>query len=191
MHSRVAHRENDELASSQSSWPTLRVTTAQASGPAYVPRTLFGGSRRYRILPAFPTSFYHEQPILLLSSVPRQCLPFVLSPSSPLRVGHKLSKEQLSHRQPDHYPMPYAVNKNTFDVPSYFVTHYQRFISTLVYQYNVDEAVLDYNLYRFMECYHLFIEDYSRLLRCSPDRFELDTSQLKYALEFYLQMDGQ
>ena len=38
---------------------------------AFVPRTLPLDSRRYRILPAFPGSFYNEQPTLLLANVPR------------------------------------------------------------------------------------------------------------------------
>ena len=39
--------------------------------PTYVPRTLSANSRRYSILPAFPTSFYDEQSALLLANVPR------------------------------------------------------------------------------------------------------------------------
>jgi len=42
----------------------------QVSETAYVPRTLHGFSHRYRILPAFPTSFYNDQPTLLLPNVP-------------------------------------------------------------------------------------------------------------------------
>lgn len=37
----------------------------------YIPRTLSANSRRSSILPAFPTSFYDEQPTLLLANVPR------------------------------------------------------------------------------------------------------------------------
>jgi len=58
--------------------PTLLWATKQhqqqVSETAYVPRTLHGFSHRYRILPAFPTSFYNDQPTLLLPNVPSMFL---------------------------------------------------------------------------------------------------------------------
>ena len=39
----------------------------------YIPRTLQVNSRRYSILPAFPTSIYNNQPTLLLANVPSRC----------------------------------------------------------------------------------------------------------------------
>ena len=40
----------------------------------YIPRTLQYHSRRYLILPAFPTSFYIDRPPLLLANVPGMSL---------------------------------------------------------------------------------------------------------------------
>ena len=42
----------------------------QQTMPSYIPSTLQQDSRRYSILPAFPTSFYNDQPPLLLANVP-------------------------------------------------------------------------------------------------------------------------
>lgn len=51
------------------SWPTVEQPYAFV---AFVPRTLPLDSRRYSILPAFPSSFYNDRPTLLLANVPRQ-----------------------------------------------------------------------------------------------------------------------
>ena len=50
------------------SWPTVEQPHAAV---AFVPRTLPLESRRYSILPAFPSSFYNDCPPLLLANVPR------------------------------------------------------------------------------------------------------------------------
>lgn len=50
-------------------WPTVEQPYALV---AFVPRTLSRDSRRYSILPAFPSSFHNDCPPLLLANVPRQ-----------------------------------------------------------------------------------------------------------------------
>ena len=70
---------------------------------------------------------------------------------------HKLDSEQRARRQSGVYPLMYSVDRNdsNFDIPSYFRHFYQSFMNSLVCQFNVDEAILDYNLYRFSECFQL------------------------------------
>jgi hypothetical protein len=96
----------------------------------------------------------------------------------------------LAHRQQDVYPLGYTINKKNYDIPSYFRDHYQAFISSLIYQYNIDESILDYNLYRFSQCFRIFADDHIRRHKYSPEQFELSDKQKKYAFEFYLQIDG-
>ncbi|CAF1164515.1 unnamed protein product [Adineta ricciae] len=146
----------------------LRLTTAP-----YVSTTLRGPTDRYRILPAYPTSIFNDQPSLLLPNVPR----------------NKLSEEQLACRTSGHYPLIYTLESSYFDIPSYFRNDYQEYISSLIYKYNIDEPILDYNLARFKQCYDTFIDDYCYHHSCSPEHFELNTKQKNYAVEFYLQMD--
>ena len=105
-------------------------------------------------------------------------------------IGDKLNAEQLARRQAGVYPLLYTINKEIYDIPSYFIDHYRSFMSSLVYQYNIEESILDYNLHRFMECYKLFKEEYIRRYGYSNHDFELDEKQKKYAFEFYLQIDG-
>ncbi len=87
--------------------------------------------------------------------------------------------------------MPYTINAEKFDVPSYFRQQYRTFIGSLIHQFNVDEPILDYNLCRFHECFDLFASDCIRRLKNPADDFDLNEKQKKYALEFYLQIDGQ
>ena len=89
------------------------------------------------------------------------------------------------------YPLPYTMNEQNFDIPSYFRIEYQLFISSLIYQYNVDEPILDFNLHRMSECFHRFADDYIRRHKYDSEQFELNDKQKKYALEFYLQIDGR
>ncbi|CAF1297606.1 unnamed protein product [Adineta steineri] len=172
-HISTVSTEMDQLTYESPTPHLLSTTQQQVKRPTYISRTLHGNNRRYRILPAFPTSFFNDKPLLLLSNVPR-C---------------KLSAEQLSQRQMGHYTLSYTIRKDKTDIPSYSISRHESFMSTLIYQYNVDEAILDYNLYRFDECYQMFINDYCRLHRCSSEQFELNSKQLKYAFEFYLQID--
>ena len=63
-------------------------------------------------------------------------------------------------------------------------------MATLVYQYNVEESILDYNLYRFSECFRTFVDECIRRHKYPSEQFDLNEQQKKYAFEFYLQMDG-
>jgi len=105
-------------------------------------------------------------------------------------LAHKLNQEQLARRQQGLYPLPYIINDKTFDIPSYFRTTYQSFITSLINQYNIDESIIDYNLNRCFECYRIFADDYIRRHKYPTQMFELDEKQKKYAFEFYLQIDG-
>lgn len=87
--------------------------------------------------------------------------------------------------------MPYSFNGQNFDVPSYFRQQYFTFISSLIYQYNVDEPIIDYNLCRFSDCFQSFATDCIHRLKYQADHFDLNEKQKKYAFEFYLQIDGQ
>jgi hypothetical protein len=60
----------------------------------------------------------------------------------------------------------------------------------LIYKYNVDESILDYNLRRFSECFRTFADDYIRRYKYNAEKFELNEKQKKYAFEFYTQIDG-
>ncbi|CAF1524614.1 unnamed protein product, partial [Adineta ricciae] len=145
----------------------------QLAAPSYVPVTLRGPSYRYRILPACPSSLHDDQPPLLLPNVP----------------VNKLSQEQLLYRQSGRFPLTYTADPKYFDIPSYFYSEYQAYMSMLIYKYNVDEPILSYNLARFKQCYDMFIDDYCYHHSCLPEQFEITTKQKNYALEFYLQMD--
>ena len=63
-------------------------------------------------------------------------------------------------------------------------------MNSLVYQYNVDESILDYNLHRFTKCFHIFADYYIQRHNYHVEQFELTEKQKKHALEFYLQIDG-
>ena len=63
-------------------------------------------------------------------------------------------------------------------------------MNTLVCQFNVDEAILDYNLYRFSEIFQAFADDFVRRHKYPVEKFVLSNKQKQYALEFYLQIDG-
>lgn len=102
----------------------------------------------------------------------------------------KLDSEQRARRQPGCYSLIYSLDQNKFDIPSYFRDYHQSFMNSLVKQYNIDEAILDYNLYRFSECFQMFANDFIRRHRYPPDYFTLDNKQKQYAFEFYLQIDG-
>lgn len=104
---------------------------------------------------------------------------------------NKLSQEQLLYRQTGHFPLTYTTDPKYFDIPSYFHTEYQAYMSMLIYKYNVDEPILSYNLARFKQCYDMFIDDHCYHHNSLPEQFELATKQKNYALEFYLQMDGE
>ncbi len=104
---------------------------------------------------------------------------------------HKLDSEQRARRQPGVYPLIYSIDRTKlFDIPSYFRNYYQSFMNSLIFQFNVDEAILDYNLYRFTECFQMFANDFIRRHRYSPEQFVLSDKQKQYAFEFYLQIDG-
>ena len=179
---------------------SLSSSSVQASVTTpYMPRTLQQHSQRYSILPAFPTSFYDHQPPLLLANVPCRSsirlkliysISFFLSLMSVYILVNKLNQEQLARRQRRFYPLPYRINRKNFDIPSYFRDHYQAFISSLIYQYNIDEGILDYNLYRLSESFRRFTDQTIRHHNYTPDQFELNDQQRKYALEFFLQIDG-
>ena len=104
---------------------------------------------------------------------------------------NKLSEEQLLYRQTGRFPLIYTADPKYFDIPCYFHSEYQAYMSTLIYKYNVDEPILSYNLARFKQCYDMFIDDYCYHHSCLPEQFEITTKQKNYALEFYLQMDGE
>ncbi len=104
---------------------------------------------------------------------------------------HKLNQEQRDHRQKGSYPLAYTINIENFDIPSNFRNKYQSFIGSLVYQYNVDEAILDYNLYRFDECFSMFADPFIRRHKYPAEQYDLNEKQKKYAFEFYLQIDGK
>lgn len=84
----------------------------------------------------------------------------------------------------------YAVDREQFHTPSFFRHYYQPFMNSLIYQFNVDEAILDYNLYRFSECFQAFADDFVRRHKYSVEQFALSNKQKQYAFEFYLQIDG-
>ena len=71
-----------------------------------------------------------------------------------------------------------------FDVPPYFRQKNVVFTNSLICQYNIDEPIVDYNLCRFAD-------DCSHRLKHQADHFDLNEKQKKYALEFYLEIDGQ
>mgnify|MGYP006924698978 FL=1 len=87
--------------------------------------------------------------------------------------------------------MIYSIDKNKSDIPSYFRDHYHSFIQSLVRQFRIDESIIDYNLYRFSECFKLFANDLIRQHHQAADYFQLDDQQKRYAFEFYLQIDGK
>ena len=103
---------------------------------------------------------------------------------------HKLNQIQLYCRQQRVYPCPYTLNREHINIPSYFHSSYISFMSSLIYQYNVDESILDYNLHRFSECFRLCADHYIQRHNYNAEQFELNDKQKKYAFEFYLQMDG-
>ena len=51
--------------------PSSSIQEQQQIMAPYIPRTLHHDSRRYSILPAFPTSFYNDRPPLLLANTYR------------------------------------------------------------------------------------------------------------------------
>jgi hypothetical protein len=104
---------------------------------------------------------------------------------------YKLNEEQGLRRRPGAFPMPYSFNEQTFNVPSYFRQQHFTFITSLLYQYNVDAPIVDYNLCRFSECFQSFADDCLHRLKCQADQFDLNEKQKKYAFEFYLQIDGE
>ena len=114
----------------------------------------------------------------------KRSIPFSFS------IVHKLNQEQLDRRRKI-YPLPYTINEENYNVHSYFRSNYQTFISSLIYQYNVKESIIDYNLYRFSECFRIFADDCIRRHKYNPELFELNDKQKKYAFEFYLQIDGR
>ncbi len=94
-------------------------------------------------------------------------------------LGHKLNAEQLARHQQDVYPLAYTINQQNFTIPSYFRDNYQSFINSLIYQYNIDESILDYNLYRLLECFNTFADYYIRRHNYSVEQFELTDKQKK------------
>lgn len=103
---------------------------------------------------------------------------------------NKLDSKQRARRQSGFYPLIYSIDKNKFHIPSYFRDYYQSFMNSLIQQYNIDEAILDYNLYRFSKCFQIVVNDYIRRHQYSPNDFLLNNKQKQYAFEFYLQIDG-
>lgn len=63
-------------------------------------------------------------------------------------------------------------------------------MNSLTEQFRIDESIIDYNLYRFSECFQLFAKDLIRQHNQPTDFFKLDNHQKQYAFEFYLQIDG-
>ncbi|CAF1444491.1 unnamed protein product [Adineta steineri] len=151
------------------------VTVRQLKGivTPYGPISLRQNSGRYHILPAFPTSMFDDQPPLLLANVSR----------------YGINKEQLAQRNKNVYPLAYTINQTNSDIPSYFHNEYHLFINSLSAKYHVDEAILDYNLYRMFDCFRTFADDCIKRLNHHPEQFNLDHIQKKIALEFYLQID--
>ena len=96
----------------------------------------------------------------------------------------------MARRRPATYEEVYKLNPDTHDIPSYFRVYYQAFMADLVFQHNIGEGVIDYNLYRMMECFRIVADDYIQRHTYKTEAFELSGKQLKYALEFYLQIDG-
>jgi hypothetical protein len=103
----------------------------------------------------------------------------------------KLNADQRSLRRPDHHQAPYIINKRIADIPSYFHENHAAFIHSLVEKYNVDEGILDYNLHRLFECFKIHRTKYIHHHQYAAEQFELNEKQKKYALEFYLQIDGR
>lgn len=93
-------------------------------------------------------------------------------------------------RRPDHYPSVYKWNPETHDITSYFRVYYQAFMSDLIFQHNISESIIDFNLYRMMECFRIVADDYIQRHKYKSETFELTEKQMKYAFEFYLQIDG-
>ena len=103
-------------------------------------------------------------------------------------ISTQTDQEQLDRRQHVH-PLAYTINEENYNVHWYFRSNYQSFISSLIYQYNDKEPIIDCNLYRFSECYRIFADDCIRRHKYNPELFELDDKQKKFAFEFYLQID--
>lgn len=103
----------------------------------------------------------------------------------------KLDLTQRARRQTGVYPLVYSFDRNRLnDIPSYFRDYYQSFIDSLIKQYHVDESILDYNLYRFSQCFKIFADEFIRYHQYPSEKFLLDDKQKRYAFEFYLQIDG-
>ena len=101
-----------------------------------------------------------------------------------------MSKNQLESRQQRIGTLGYTANNNNFDIPSYFRNIFLPFINSLVIQYNVDESIVGYNLNRMWECFNMFADERIRRHKYNPEIFTMSDKQKKYALEFYLQIDG-
>ena len=98
--------------------------------------------------------------------------------------------DQLARRRPGSYPNVYQLNPDTHDITSYFHVYYQAFIGDLIFQHNISESIIDFNLYRMMECFRIVADEYIQRHKYKSEAFELNDRQKKYALEFYLQIDG-
>jgi hypothetical protein len=151
-------------------------------GQDYQPRTLkpsdLTSRRRRALLPAYPTHKYDVRPALLLfANVPN--IDRDLMASLSYSGDHITMDKNL-----EYCPFTLQLNKQHEFIHSYLIDFYRKLYMETSQRWKIDLSLIDYNLTRL----HKAMDKYSKQV---GEAAIASIDELPWALEFYLQIDGQ